>query len=85
MIQYKLKNKHQYSEETKDLLDNIHHTLLQNKDISLVVCCMDREENLTKTLPSWLNIPYIKQIIIVDYSSKIPLSENNIITVSIII
>jgi len=74
-----LKNKHQYSEETKDLLDNIHHTLLQNKDISLVVCCMDREENLTKTLPSWLDIPYIKQIIIVDYSSKIPLSENNII------
>lgn len=43
---------------------------------SLIVSCMDRQDNLLITLKSWLNAPYIGQIVIIDYSSAIPLSTN---------
>lgn len=40
--------------------------------ISLVTCCMNRNENLLKALPSWLQHPQINEVVIVDWSSKTP-------------
>lgn len=71
--------KDKYSKETQDLIENVRFSYLQNKNISLVIACMDRQDNLIKILPSWISIPYISQIVIVDYSSKNLLSENNYI------
>ena len=51
--------------------------LFNEKYSSLVVACMNREKNLLESLESWLDIEYIKEYVIVDYSSKVPLSENN--------
>jgi GR25 family glycosyltransferase involved in LPS biosynthesis len=65
--------KNKFTKETQDLIENTRWSYLHNKKTSLVVACMDRQENLLKALPSWINIPYIKEIIVVDYSSKIPL------------
>ena len=49
--------------------------------ISICTSCMDRNDMLIQTIPSWLKIP-VKEIIIVDWSSKKPvietLEENNI-------
>jgi len=42
--------------------------------ISLVSCCMNRNENLSKSLESWLKLP-VDEIIIVDWSSSEPVSE----------
>ena len=36
---------------------------------SIVACCMDRNQNLVKALPSWLNSG-VEQIVIVDWHSK---------------
>lgn len=71
-----LSNKHKYSDETCEVLDAILYQLTQDKQASLIVACMDREDNLIRTLKSWINVPYIKQIIIIDYSSKKLLSSN---------
>lgn len=43
--------------------------------VSIMTACMDREQNLEKSLMSWLDIPEVKQIIIVDWSSKKRVSE----------
>lgn len=40
--------------------------------ISLVTCCMNREENLLRALPSWLACPEIAEVVIVDWSSERP-------------
>ena len=45
--------------------------------ITLLVACMDREKNLFQSLESWMGISYITEIILVDYSSKIPLETNS--------
>jgi predicted glycosyltransferase involved in capsule biosynthesis len=37
---------------------------------------MDRSDNLIKSLPSWIKNDNIKQLIIIDWSSKMPLHEN---------
>ena len=48
-----------------------------NVSYSIVIACKDRMPNLLKILPTWINANYhIKEIIIVDYSSKFPISEN---------
>lgn len=39
--------------------------------ISLVTCCMNRNQNLIKAVSSWLNCEEINEIIIVDWSSHI--------------
>ena len=44
--------------------------------ISLIVGCMNRGNVLKKTLPSWLDIPEIDDVIVVDWGSKIPLAED---------
>lgn len=38
--------------------------------ISLVTCCMNRNENLLKAIPSWIDCKEINEIIIVDWSSN---------------
>jgi hypothetical protein len=45
-------------------------------NISLIVACMDREENLIQSIESWLSVKQIKEFIIIDYSSKKPIKEN---------
>ena len=44
--------------------------------ISLVTCAMNRTENLLKVLPTWLAIPTINEIIIVDWSSTTPVEDS---------
>lgn len=43
--------------------------------ISLVTCCMNRNENLLKALPSWLQHQEINEVVIVDWSSDTPVSD----------
>lgn len=43
--------------------------------ISLVTCCMNRNENLLKALPSWLALTDISEILIVDWSSDVPVAD----------
>lgn len=45
------------------------------KGVSLVTCCMNRNENLVKALPSWINCEEISEIIIVDWSSQEPVFD----------
>ena len=44
--------------------------------ISAIFSCMNREYNLAKGLPSWLKYEEIGDIVIVDWSSKTPLLDN---------
>ena len=44
--------------------------MLQGKTISLVTRFMDRGEHLRRSLASWLSIPQIDEIIIVDFDSR---------------
>ena len=43
--------------------------------VSLVTCAMNRSENLVKALPSWLACDELREIVIVDWSSREPVSE----------
>ena len=43
--------------------------------VSLVTCCMNRNENLVKALPSWIACKDINEIVIVDWSSEEPVSD----------
>ncbi len=40
--------------------------------VSVVTCCMNRTENLLKALPTWLALPEIGEVVIVDWSSRDP-------------
>lgn len=42
--------------------------------ISLVSCCMNRNDNLKASLKSWLKLP-VDEIVIVDWSSSVPVAE----------
>ncbi len=42
--------------------------------ISLVSCCMNRNDNLKKSLTSWLKLP-VQEIVIVDWSSSNPVAK----------
>lgn len=46
-----------------------------NEGISLITCCMNRNENLVKAIPSWIACKEISEIIIVDWSSAEPVHE----------
>lgn len=46
---------------------------LSTYNTSAVVCCKNRSENLLKALKSWILINEIKEIIILDFGSDIPL------------
>jgi len=41
--------------------------------ISLVTACMNREEHLRQSLPHWLSLPEIGEIVVVDWSNARPL------------
>ena len=43
--------------------------------ISLVTCSMNRSPNLLRALPSWLACPEISEVVIVDWSSTTPVSD----------
>ncbi len=43
--------------------------------VSLVTCCMNRTENLLQALPTWLALEEIDEIIVVDWSSAVPVSD----------
>lgn len=43
--------------------------------ISLVTACMNRESHLRRTLPSWLKIKGLDEIVIVDWSTQQPLTD----------
>lgn len=47
-------------------------SLPKREGISIVSCCMNRNDNLSKSLESWINVPEVDEIIIVDWGSKIP-------------
>lgn len=42
--------------------------------ISVVSCCMNRTENLLKALPTWLALPQVTEVVIVDWSSTEPVA-----------
>jgi hypothetical protein len=44
--------------------------------ISVVTCSMNRNENLIKALPSWLANPEVSEVVIVDWSSKVPVETD---------
>lgn len=43
--------------------------------ISLVTACMNREAHLRQTLPAWLTLPDVAEIVVVDWSNRTPLRE----------
>lgn len=43
--------------------------------LSLVTACMDRERHLRASLPSWLQIPGLDEVVVVDWSSSSPLLD----------
>lgn len=43
--------------------------------MSVVTCCMNRNANLARALPSWLALGSVSEIVVVDWSSAIPVSE----------
>jgi GT2 family glycosyltransferase len=42
---------------------------------SAFVCCMNRVENLQKSVESWLNTKYFDEIIVLDYGSNTPIID----------
>ena len=62
-------------------VEPVHGVMLDALDpaaadgISLVTCCMNRNDNLLKALRTWLPCKEINEIIIVDWSSDTPVSE----------
>jgi len=62
------------TEESSITIENIggsidNYVKKIGKGVSLVTCCMNRNENLVKALSSWITCRDIKEIIIVDWSS----------------
>jgi len=43
--------------------------------ISLVTCCMNREQNLVRAMSSWVACPELAEIVVVDWSSAQPVRE----------
>jgi len=56
-----------------DLDAFVHHV---KEGISLVTCCRNRAENLIKAIPSWLKCSEISEIIIVDWTSDVPVYDD---------
>lgn len=47
-----------------------------NPGVSLVTSCMNRNDNLVKAIPSWLACHQISEVVIVDWSSDVPVIES---------
>lgn len=54
---------------------NLHPGSKNNIPISLNVTCMDRNDFLVRSIPSWLALP-VDEIIVIDWSSKNPVYED---------
>jgi GR25 family glycosyltransferase involved in LPS biosynthesis len=63
-------------QKEKDSIVVRNHIKTTPLEISLIVACMDRKEHLVETIKSWKDISYIKEIIVIDYSSVVPLIED---------
>lgn len=55
-------------DENKKLLSQLLSRKIE-QGISIFTCCMNRNDNLRKSLASWVKIPEIDEIVIVDWSS----------------
>lgn len=44
--------------------------------VSVVTCCMNRTENLLNALPTWLAQSKVAEVVIVDWSSKVPVRDS---------
>lgn len=65
--------------ESEESFTAKHLSELDNQEIkpgiSIVSCCMNRNENLLKAIKTWIKLP-VDEIIIVDWSSNEPVSES---------
>lgn len=65
--------------ESEESFTAKHLSDLDNQEIkpgiSIVSCCMNRNENLLKAIKTWIKLP-VDEIIIVDWSSNEPVSES---------
>ena len=48
---------------------------MENQNVSIIVGCMDRASSLIKSIPTWLALPKVTEIIIVDWNSQKPVAE----------
>lgn len=64
------------SSSSSDTISNVFVPLDQVKEgVSLVAVCMGRHETVKKTVPAWLNVQGVDEIIVVDWSSSPPLES----------
>lgn len=63
------------TESTSLFKDFSTDTQRPSEGVSLVTCCMNRSENLLKSLRTWLEHTEISQIIIVDWASEVPVRD----------
>jgi hypothetical protein len=47
--------------------------------ISLVTACMNRDGHLRQTLPQWLALPGVAEVVIVDWSNRTPLRDLHLV------
>ena len=64
------------TDNQREIYESLKSKFFSDKRCSVIVACMNREENLLKSLPSWFDNEYIHEIILVDYSSTDKLSDN---------
>jgi hypothetical protein len=46
------------------------------RGVSIVTSCRNRNENLLRALPSWLACPEVSEVIIIDWSSTVPVADD---------
>ena len=44
--------------------------------VSVVTCCMNRTENLLLALPTWLSLPGVDEVVVVDWCSREPVAQS---------
>ncbi|WP_176212856.1 glycosyltransferase family 2 protein, partial [Halomonas sp. BC1] len=75
LVKLKKKIEIKHEPEYQDGLLSLHDNKSIVPGISLVSCCMNRNENLIKSMHSWLKLP-VDEIIIVDWSSTVPVTDS---------
>ncbi len=71
----RISNSPRKRQEKKVYADSLFPQTIK-EGVSLVTCCMNRNENLKKSLRTWLRHNEISEIIIVDWSSSTPVLED---------
>jgi len=59
---------------TVNELDNYVHDVRDG--VSIVTCCMNRNENLVRALRSWLALRMVDEVVILDWSSARPVEDS---------